>query len=145
MATFTTAQMLAAGVAPAGMDRAGFPGPFVLEYVLDGTKKAIAAADIVTIFDIPAYTYLSVAGASISVQAGSTASCTIDVGIAGTDITGLTAFDPTTAGTKDHKAASGANTVETAGSASSLTLQFNTAGLGNGKITVRVYGDIWTI
>lgn len=145
MATYTTAQMLAAGVNPAAADRAGFPGPLLLEYVLDGTKKAIAAADIVTIFDIPTYTYLTIAGASLSVQAASTASCTVDVGIAGTDITGLTAFDPTTAGTKDHKVASGTNTVETTGTASSLTLQFNTAGLGNGKITVRIYGDIWTI
>lgn len=146
MATFTTAQMLAAGVAPAGADRAGFPGPFVLEYKIDGTKKTIAAADIVTCFDIPTYTAVIIDGAQMIVEAAATATCTVDVGIAGTDITGLTAFDPTAAaGTKSSKLATAANTVVTTSTASSLTLQFNTAGLGSGRFTVRIYGTIMTI
>jgi len=141
MATFTTAQMAAAGVPPASLSTAGTPGAVMLEYILDGKKRAIAATDIVTMFDIPAYAGFVVTGATVSVLTAGTATCTMDVGIAGTDITGATAVDMATVG-DTVKIATGANSVATAGTASSLTLQFNTAGLGNGKARVRVYGTL---
>ena len=68
MATFTTAQMKTAGVNPAGQDMPGVaPGFITLEYILDASKKAVAAADIVTFYDIPTYTGLQVFGASVAV------------------------------------------------------------------------------
>lgn len=143
MATFTTAQMKAAGIQPAAMDAASTPGNVMLEYVIDGSKKAIAAADIVTIHDIPTYAAFVVRGASIAVLVPGTATGTMDIGIAGTDITGLTAWaTDATAGTESVKlAATAANSVITAGSASSLTLQQNTVGLGTGKLRVRIFGE----
>jgi len=139
MATFTTAQMKAAGVLPASMDAASTPGPVMLEYLIDGSKKAIAAADIVTMYDIPTYAGFVVSAASVEVLVAGTATGTCDIGIAGTDITGLTAFDTATvAGV--IKLATAANSVLTTSSASSLTLQQNTAGLGNGKLRVRIFG-----
>lgn len=65
MATYTTAQMLAAGVNPASTDCASFPGPVVLEYYLDASKKATVATDIITFFDIPAYTGMIITGAAL--------------------------------------------------------------------------------
>lgn len=142
MATFTTAQMKAAGIQPAAMDAASTPGNVMLEYVIDGSKKAIAAADIVTIHDIPTYAAFVVRGASIAVLVPGTATGTMDIGIAGTDITGLTAWaTDAAAGTESVKLATAANSVITAGSASSLTLQQNTAGLGTGKLRVRIFGE----
>lgn len=141
MATFTTAQMAAAGVPSAVSSAAGSPGPCMLEYVLDGKKKAIVATDIVTIFDIPTYSGFIVDAATVEVISPGVATATMDVGIAGTDITGATAVDIATAG-QTVKLATGANTVATAGTASSLTLQFNTAGLGAGKLRVRVFGTL---
>ena len=141
MATYTTAQMLAAGVNPASTDCASFPGPVVLEYYLDASKKTIAAADFVTFFDIPSYTGMIITGAALAVIEAGTATGTIDVGIAGTDITGLTAFDGATVG-ETVKLATAANTVVTTGSTSSLTLQINTAGLGKGKFRFRVFGTL---
>lgn len=142
MATYTTAQMKDAGIFPAATNCAAFPGPIMLEYLIDGSKKSIVATDIVTCFDIPTYAGFIVQGASVNVTTAATASCTVDIGIAGTDITGLTAFDATSTAGDQHKFATGANTVATTSSASSLTLQFNTAGLGNGVLRVRIYGVI---
>lgn len=142
MATYTTAQMAASGIMPAtASDAASTPGPVIIEYFLDASKKAIAAADIVTFLDIPAATGIVVSGATLEVIVAGTATATIDVGIAGTDITGLTAFDAATVG-KSIKLATAANSVITTSGTSSLTLQVNTAGLGSGKFRVRVYGDI---
>lgn len=142
MATYTTAQMKAAGVFPAATSTAGFPGPVMLEYVIDGSKKAIAATDFVEFFDIPTYAGFIVDAASVSVTNAATASCTVDIGIAGTDITGLTGFDATSTAGDQHKLATAANSVITTSTASKLTLQFNTAGLGNGVLRVRIYGTI---
>lgn len=141
MATFTTAQMLAAGQNPASTDVASLPGYVVFEYLLDASKKTIAAADIVTAWDIPTYTAVVIDGASLEVLRAGTATATVDVGIAGTDITGLTAFDAATVG-KSNKLASGANSVVTTSTASSLTLQVNTAGLGTGLFRFRIYGRV---
>jgi len=141
MATFTTAQMLAAGQNPMSTDAASFPGPVVFEYLLDASKKAIAAADFVTMFDIPVYTGLIISGATLEVLRAGAATSTIDLGIATTDITGLTAFDAATVG-KSTKLATAANTVVTTGTASSLTLQVNTAGLSTGLFRIRVYGTL---
>jgi len=140
MATFTTAQMRTSGVYPAATDIAGTPGQIMLEYLIDGSKKAIAATDIVEFYDIPTYSGFVVEAASIAVLNAATASCTVDVGIAGTDITGLTAFDATSTAGTQVKLASGANTVVTTSTASKLTMQFNTAGLGNGILKVRIFG-----
>ena len=141
MATFTTAQMAAAGIPAASSSSAGSPGVCMLEYVIDGSKKTIAAADIVTMYDIPAYSGFVVTGATVSVLVAGTATCTMDIGIGGTDITGATAVDMATVG-DTVKLATAANSVATTGTASSLTLQFNTAGLGKGKARVRVYGTL---
>jgi len=144
MATFTTAQMKTAGVNPAGQDMPGVaPGFITLEYILDASKKAVAAADIVTFYDIPTYTGLQVFGASVAVLSAGAATSTIDVGIAGTDITGLTAFDAATVG-ETTKLATAANSVITTSGTSSLTLQVNTAGLGQGLFRVRVYALLMT-
>ena len=141
MATYTTAQMKAAGIQPAGTDRFGFPGPIVLQYELDASKKAIATNDIVTMFDIPAGSGFKVDAATVEVLAAGTASDTISIGIAGTDCTGLTAFDGATVA-KTMKLATAANTIVT-GAASSITLKANTAGLGSGKYVVRVFGTFF--
>jgi hypothetical protein len=141
MATFTTAQMKAAGVNPAGTDAVSFPGPVVMEYILDASKKTIAAADIVTFFDIPAYTGVVITAASLAVLQAGAATSTIDIGIAGTDITGLTAFDAATVG-ESIKLATAANSVITTSGVSSLTAQVNTAGLSNGLFRIRVYGTL---
>lgn len=143
MATFTTAQMKAAGVNSAGTDRASFPGPVVFEYILDASKKTIAAADFVTFFDIPTYTGVLITGASLAVLEAGAATSTMDVGIAGTDVTGLTAFDMATVG-ESTKLATAANSVITTSTASSLTMQINTAGLSRGKFRLRVYATIMT-
>ncbi len=143
MATFTTAQMAAAGVPAAATSSAGMPGPIVIDYYLDASKKTIAATDIVTLFDIPTYSAFIVDAANITVIKGGTASATIDLGIAGTDTTGLTAFDAATVASST-KLATGANTVATTSGASSLTAQVNTAGLGSGIFRIRVFGTLVT-
>lgn len=141
MATFTTAQMVAAGVPAAATNGAHINGETILDYYLDGSKKAVVAADIVTMFDIPAATGFVVSGAAITVIKPGVATATIDLGIAGTDVTGLTAFDAVTLGTT-VKLATGANTVATTSGVSSLTAQVNTAGLGSGIFRIRVYGTL---
>jgi hypothetical protein len=121
------------------MDAASTPGPVMLEYLIDGSKKAVAATDFVTMYDIPTYAGFVVSAASVEVLSPGLATGTCDIGIAETDITGLTGFDTAVvAGT--IKLATAANSVLTAGSASSLTLQQNTAGLGTAKLRVRIFG-----
>lgn len=140
MAAYTTANMIAAGIQAAGTDKAGLPGEVMLEYVLDGAKKTIAATDTVDIFDLPAYAGAIVTAAAITVITPGTASGTIDIQLAGTDVTGLTGWaSDAAAGTKLVKLATAANTVVNTGSASAIRLQQNTAGLGTGKIRVRVW------
>jgi len=143
MATFTIAQMLAAGVPPAALDVAGTPGMFMAEWELDGAKKAIAATDFCTFFEIPTYTQCHILSAGVEILRAGTASGTIDIGIAGTDITGLTAWATDgTAGTKLVKAATvaAAQAVITTSSVSTLTVQQNTAALGVGRYRIRVFG-----
>lgn len=142
MATYTTAQMAAAGVMPAtASDAASTPGPVIIEYFLDASKKAIAANDVVTFLDIPANTGVVITAATLEVIVAGAATSAIAVGIAGSNVTGLTAFDAATVG-KSIKQASGSNSVITTSGTSSLTLQVSTAGLGSGKFRVRIYGDI---
>ena len=140
MATYTTAQMRTAGVFPAATDLAATPGQIMLEYLIDGSKKTIAATDFVEFYDIPTYSGFVVEAASITVLNAATASCTVDLGIAGTDITGLTGFDATSTAGTQVKLATAVNSVVTTSSASKLTMQFNTAGLGNGILKVRIFG-----
>lgn len=140
MTAFTTANMLAAGIQAAGTDRAGQPGVVVLDYVLDGSKKTIAAADTVDIFDIPAYAGAIVDAAAVTVITPGTASGTLAVQVGGSSVTGLTAWaTDAAAGTKLVKLATAANTVVNTSSASSVRLLQSTAGLGTGKIRVRVW------
>jgi hypothetical protein len=142
MATYTTAQMRASGIYPAATDIPGSPGQIMLEYVIDGSKKAIATNDVVTMFDIPTYTGFLVEAASVNVTNAATASCALSIGIAGTDVTGLTAFDATSTAGAQVKLATGANSVITTSGTSSITLKANTAGLGNGVVRVRVFGKL---
>lgn len=140
MAAFTTAQMLASGIQAAGTDKPATPGPIMLEYVLDGAKKAIAATDTVDIFDIPAFAGAIVDAAAVTVITPGTASGTVAIQIGGSSVTGLTAWaTDAAAGTKLVKLASGANTVVNTGTASAVRLLQSTAGLGTGKIRVRVW------
>lgn len=142
MATYTTAQMRAVGVPPAAMSGASTPGDVMFEYILDGTKRAIAATDVVHMHDIPANCGFIVRAAAVTILAPGPAGGLVSVGINGTPVTGLTAWstaDP--AGTESVKLATGANTVITGGTPSNLSLQQTVAGLGNGKIKVRVFGE----
>lgn len=151
MAAFTIAQMRAAGVNPAAADSAAFPGDVVIDYELDGSKKAIAAADTVDFFEIPAYAGFIPTAAAITVIKAGTATGTVDIQIGGADVAGLTAWaTDAAAGTKLVKIATGAvsgavntppNVVNTT-TASYIRLQQNTAGLGSGRIRVRVFGTL---
>ena len=140
MAAITTTQVRAAGLAPASTDRAGFPGDVVLDFELDGAKLTVAATDTVDMFDLPAYAGVTVKAAAITVVRAGTATGTVDIQIAGTDVTGLTAWaTDAAAGTKLVKLATAANTTVNTTSATAIALQQNTAGLGNGKIRVRLF------
>lgn len=151
MAAFTIAQMRTAGVNPGTTDRAGFPGDVVIDYELDGSKKAIAAADTVDFFELPAYAGFIAKAAAITVVKAGTATGTVDLQIGGADVKGLTGWaTDAAAGTKLVKIALGTvagadntppSTVNTT-SATYIRLQQNTAGLGAGKIRVRVFGTI---
>jgi hypothetical protein len=141
MATYTTAQMLAAGMS-VSTNQAAVSGPFTIEWIIDGSKKAIAAADIVNLFDIPAYSAVIIQAATVTTLAAGTATGAPEIGIAGTAATGLTAFDSATAGAQAAKLATAVNTVATTGTASAITYKQLTAGLGSGKLRIRVQGVI---
>jgi hypothetical protein len=141
MATFTTAQMLAAGVPAASTDAFSTPGDVTFEYILDGSKKAIATSDVVNVFDIPTYTGVVISGAAVSVSKAGTASGALSVCIGTTDVTGLTAFDTATVG-ESVKLATAANTVVTTGTAGTLAIKMSTAGLGSGIIRVRIFAEV---
>lgn len=143
MAAITIAQLRAKGVNPASTDIAGFPGDVILDFELDGGKYAVAAADTVDFFELPALAGMIVTAAAVTVVRPGTATGTIDLQIGGTDVTGLTGWaTDATAGTKLVKVATAANTVVNTSSASYVRLQQNTAGLGNGKLRVRVFGTL---
>lgn len=139
MAAVTIAQMLAAGV-PAGLaDKPSTPGFVVIDYLLDGSKKAIGSTDTVEFYTVPTNATLIVQGASIQVITGATSTANFDMGIwasSHTNTTGLTAFDIDVAG-HFHKAATGANV---AASGNRLTVELDTASLGGGVIRIRVFG-----
>lgn len=140
MAAFTTAVMKAAGVNPATFDMFSTPGTMVAEYYLDGSKKAIAAADTVDFFDLPALAGVNVLGAAVTVVSPGTASGTVAIQIGGANVTGLTAWaTDAAAGTKLVKLATAANTTVNTGSATAIRLLQSTAGLGSGKLRVRVW------
>lgn len=141
MAAYTIAQMQDAGVAAAARDNPGAPGYFFAEYLLDGSKKAIAATDTVDFMEIPPYAGVIVHGASITVVKAGTATGTVAIQLVATDVTGLTAWaTDATAGTKLVKLATAANTTVATTSSVYLRLQQNTAGLGSGILKVRVWG-----
>jgi len=141
MAALTIAQMLAAGVNPGLTDAASSPGDVVMEYTIDGSKKAVGATDTVEFYTVPTGASLLILGASVYVDTAATTNANFDLGIwasSHTNITGLTAFDlDAVAGTNVHKAATAANV---AASGNRLTLEMDTAALGNGVIRIRVYG-----
>jgi hypothetical protein len=141
MAALTIAQMLAAGVNPGLTDTASFPGGVVMEYTIDGSKRAVGATDTVEFYTVPTGASLLILGASVYVDTAATTNANFDLGIwasSHTNITGLTAFDlDAAAGTNVHKAATAANV---AASGNRLTLEMDTAALGNGVIRIRVYG-----
>lgn len=141
MATYTTAQMLAAGMSNS-TDKAAASGPFTFEWIIDGSKKTIASGDIVNLFDIPPYAAVIIQAATVTTLTAGTASGAPEVGIAGTACTGLTAFDSATAAAQAAKLATAANTVATTGTASAITYKQLTAGLGSGKLRIRVQGVI---
>jgi len=140
MAAVTIAQMLAAGV-PAGLaDKPSSPGYVVIDYLLDGSKKAIGSTDTVEFYQVPTNASLIVQAASVQVITAATATANFDLGIwvsSATDITGLTAFDLDVAAVHTHKAATAANV---AVSGSKLIATMDTATLGGGVIRIRVFG-----
>lgn len=145
MADYTTAQLRSVGIQPASTDRASFPGPVVLDFDFDGTKRTTAAADTLAFFDIPALSGFIVRAASLTIIRPGTATGTADIQLAGTDVTGLTAWAlDAAAGTQLIKLATAANTVVNAGSASTLRVQVNLVGVGTGRFRVRVFGELLT-
>lgn len=139
MANFTVAVMKAAGVNPATLSQDLTSGYMLLDYTLDGSKKAIAAADTLEFWDFPTLTGILIAAAAVTVTKAGTASGTVDVQMVATDVTGLTAWaTDATAGTQLVKLATAANTVVNT-TATVLRLQQNTAGLGAGVLRVRVW------
>ena len=159
MAAKTIANLRTAGLAPASTDRASFPGEIMLDFELNGAKMAVAAADTVDFFEIPALAGFIIHAAAITVVRAGTASGTVDVQIGGADVTGLTGWaTDAAAGTQLVKVASGtvagtnaadvvtgtnvpARVINTS-SASYIRLQQNTAALGSGLIRVRVFGTL---
>ncbi len=139
MATFITSDMLAAGMS-VSTNQSSVNGPFTIEWIIDGSKKAIAAADIINLFDIPAYTAVIIQSATMTTLTAGTASGAPEIGIAGTACTGLTGFDSATLNARKAQLATAANTVATTGTASAVTYKQLTAGLGSGKMRVRVQG-----
>lgn len=141
MATFTTADMLAAGMSVSTSD-ATVNGAFTIEWIIDGSKKTIATNDVINLFDIPAYCGVIVQGASYTLLTPGTASGAAEIGIAGTAATGLTGINTATANSRAALLATAVNTVATTGTASTITYKQLTAGLGGGKVRVRVQGVI---
>jgi hypothetical protein len=151
MAALTIAQLRAKGIFPASTDKHGFPGDVMLDYELDGSKQAVAATDTVDMFEIPAYAGFIAKAAAITVVRPGTASGTMDIQIGGADVKGLTGWaTDAAAGTKLVKLAidtvaaadsTPANVINTT-TASYIRLQQNTAGLGTGKIRVRIFGTL---
>jgi len=141
MATYTTADMLAAGMS-VSTNQASVNGPFTIEWLIDGTRKTIASGDIVNLLDVPPYCAAIVQAATVTTQAAGTASGAPEIGIAGTACTGLTGFDSATLAARKALLATAANTVATTGTASAITYKQLTAGLGAGKLRIRVQGVI---
>lgn len=143
MAATTIANLRSAGLTPASTDRAAFPGPVTLDFTIDGSKLAVAAADTVDFFEIPAYAGMIVTAAAVTVVRPGTATGTLAIQIGGTSVTGLTAWaTDAAAGTKLIKLGTAANTVVNTGAASAVRLLQGVAGLGNGLLRVRVFGTI---
>lgn len=143
MTALTTTVLRAAGVAPAGTNVPATPGPFVMEWVIDGKKQAMAAADTADLFDLPALAGMIVDAAAVTIIRPGTATGTIAVQIGGTSVTGLTAWAAdAAAGTKLVKLATAANTVINTSSASAVRVLQSTAALGDGAYRLRVFGTL---
>lgn len=143
MADYTIAQLRTAGIQPASTDPVALPGFMVFDYEFDGTKRSTAATDTIAMFEIPALAGMIVHAAALTVVRAGTASATADIQLNTTDVTGLTAWQlDATAGTKLVKLATAANTIINTGSATTMRLQINTAGVGAGKFRVRVWATL---
>lgn len=138
MANFTASDMLAAGMSNS-TNSASFNGPFTLEWIIDGAKKAIAASDTVELISLPAYCGAIIQAASVTCLTAGTASGAPEIGIGGTACTGLTGFSSASTG-QAVKYATAANTVTVSASAQAITYKQLTAGLGSGKLRIRVQG-----
>lgn len=143
MADYTTAQLRTVGIQPAGTHPMSFPGYTIIDYEFDGSKRSTAATDTLAFFDLPALTGAIVHAAALTVVRPGTASATADIQLNTTDVTGLTAWAlDAAAGTQLVKLATAANTIVNTGSATTMRLQINTAGVGQGKFRVRVWATL---
>lgn len=141
MADYTIAQLRTAGIQPASLSGASMPEYVMFDYEFDGSKRTTAAADTLALFEIPALCGLIVHAAALTVVRAGTATATADIQLNTTDVTGLTAWAlDATAGTKLVKLATAANTIVNTSSATTVKLQINTAGVGQGKFRVRIWG-----
>jgi hypothetical protein len=146
MAAKTIANLRSAGLTPASTDRAAFPGNVVLDFTLDGAKMAVAAADTVDFFELPAFAGMIVTSAAVTVIRPGTATGTVGIQLGATIVTGLSGVTAwatdAAAGTKLIKLSTAANTIINTGTASQVRLVQSVAALGNGLIRVRVFGTI---
>lgn len=143
MPAYTTAQLRTVGIQPAATDPAGFPGYMLFAYEFDGAKRTTVATDTFDLFDLPAFAGLIVHAAAVTIVRPGTATGTLDLQIAGTDVTGLTAWAlDAAAGTKLVKLATAANTTVNTGTATAIRGQINTVGVGNGKFRIRVWATM---
>lgn len=151
MANLTIAQLRAVSIPPASMDIYSTPGTFVMDYVFDGSKQALAASDTADMFEIPAYCGVIIQAAAVTViKPGSNASATLGISLgaaaaAGTAVTGLTGWDVSsgaTAGTQLVKLQTAANTIISTNTSNYIKIQISTAALGTGVVKVRVFGQL---
>lgn len=143
MTALTTTVLRAAGISPAATDITSYPGTFVAEWLFDGNKQAMAAADTADFFDLPALTGVVILGAALTVIRPGTATGVLSVQIAATNITGLTAWaTDAAAGTKLVKLATAANTTVNTSSATAIRVLQGTAAIGAGAYRLRVWGTL---
>jgi len=141
MTARTIAQYRAVGIQPAASSQHGLPGPFMLEYILDGSAIVTAATDTVEIYTVPAYSGVLIHAGSLQTDIAGTASGTLDIQLNTTDVTGLTAWaTDATAGTQLVKIATAANTLVATTTDLTIKVQINTSGLGSGKYRIRLWG-----
>ena len=141
MSNYTVAVMQAAGIQPATMLTDLTSGYQMLDYTIDGSKKAIATADTYEIWTFPALTAVNIKAAAITVVKAGTASGAPAVQLVATSVTGLTAWDSAaTDGTQLIKFATvGSTTFIVNTTATVIRMLQSTAGLGAGVLRVRIW------